>query len=549
MQLNDLKNAKRFKEILAILVKYGFEEIVQRIELPGIELVRRNRSEDNAGKVYARIRYAIEELGPTFIKFGQIMSLRPDMLPTEMLVELEKLQDDAPVLDMADIEKVIQDNLGRSIDEVFSVFDVEPIAAASLSQVHKGVLRENGRIVSIKVQRPEITKMIQADLDILDAVAGFVHQQIEELNVYDLPELVQIIRHHILTELDFRTELQNMKIARAHARDTPISIPEGIERYCTEQVLVMEYVHGARYNEVVRGSVYDEARIAKQGLAAATKQILDDGFFHADPHPGNLLVTDKMNLCIIDWGMVGRLTEKDRYELTDLLRAIVDKDSQALVQSLLRLCQSKGGSVDPSAIERDLLTLLDTYHAASIRDVNIGQFLMDVMSILRDYRLQLPTDYVIMIKALVTAEGSARKIYPELNVVDEISDHVKRLVQSRFQPDALWRNFRNAMGTFWAFQRELPRQIQQIISKLESGDLGLQLNHNKLEKLSDSLENAANRLTMAIIAGAIIMGSSMIITTGVGPYLFGFPILGLIGYLLSVILGLWLVVTIIRSKK
>lgn len=549
MQFNDLKNIKRFREIVAILAKYGFEEIVQRIELPGIDLVRKNRSEGEQGNIYERIRYAIEELGPTFIKFGQVMSLRPDMLPREMLAELEKLQDDAPVLEMSDIQNVIQTNLGRSIDDVFSVFDVEPIAAASLSQVHKGVLVENGRIVCVKVQRPGIKGMIQADLDILDAIAGFLHQQVETLEPYDLPELIQIIRRHILTELDFRTELQNMRIAKSNALNTPIYIPEGIESYCTEQVMVMEYVHGARYNEIVRDSIYDAERIARQGLAAAVKQILEDGFFHADPHPGNLLVTEKLNLCIIDWGMVGRLTEEDRYALTDLLRAVVDKDSEALTQSLLRLCQFKAGSVDPSSIQRELLTLLDRYHTASIKDVNVGQFLMEVMSILRDHRLQLPTDYVIMIKALVTAEGSARKIYPELNVVAEISEHVKRLIKSRFHPDALWRQFRTAVGKFWAYQRDLPQQIQQIISKLDSGDLGLQLNHNKLEKLSISLENAANRLTMAIIVGSIIMGSSMIITTGLGPYLFGFPVLGLTGYLLSVILGLWLVITIIRSKN
>jgi ubiquinone biosynthesis protein len=549
MQFNDLKNIKRFKEIVAILTKYGFEEIVQRIDLPGIDLVRKTTSTEEVGSVYARIRRAIEELGPTFIKFGQIMSLRPDLLPNEMLVELEKLQDDAPAVAMDDIESMVQASLGRPIDALFSVFDVEPIAAASLSQVHKGVLQESGRIVSVKVQRPGIKGKIQADLDILDTIAGFMHQKVEELAAYDLPELVRIVRRHILTELDFRIELQNMKVARAHARDTPIRIPEGIEDHCAEQILVMEYVHGARYNELLRDSIYDVARIAKQGLTAAVKQILEDGFFHADPHPGNLLVTDKMNLCIIDWGMVGRLTQKDRYELTDLLRAVVDKDSQALTQSLLRLCQTKGDSVDPSSIERELLTLLDTYHTASIQEVNIGQFLMDVMSLIRAHRLQLPTDYVIMIKALVTAEGSARKIYPELNVVAEIGDHIKGLVTSRLKPEALWRQFRSAMATLWAYQRELPQQIQQIVGKLERGDLGLQLNHNKLEKLSNSLENAANRLTMAIIAGAIIMGSSMIITTGVGPYLFGFPALGVIGYLLSVILGLWLILTIIRSKN
>lgn len=549
MQLNDLKNIRRFKEIATILAKYGFEEIVQRIELPGADLVRRISSANEADSVYSRIRCAIEELGPTFIKFGQIMSLRPDMLPKELLVELEKLQDDANALDLTDIEKMVEENLGKTINDVFSVFDVEPIAAASLSQVHKAVLRESGRIVSVKVQRPGIKTMIQADLDILDALARFLHQQFEDLNVYDLPELVNVIRQHIMTELDFRTELRNMNIASSYARDTPISIPEGVEHYCTDQLLVMEFVHGARYSEAIRDSMYDRERIAKQGLAAAAKQILEDGFFHADPHPGNLLITEEMNLCIIDWGMVGRLTEKDRFALTDLLRAVVDMDSDALMQTLLRLCQHEVGRVKPSSIERDLLTLLDTYHAASLKEINIGHFLMDVMSIIRDHRLRLPTDYVIMIKALVTAEGSARKMYPELNVVAEVSEYVGRLIRSRFQPDALWRNFRNTLGTLWGYQREIPRQIQQIVSKLDSGELELQLNHNKLEKLSSSLENAANRLTIAIIAGAIIMGSSMIITTGIGPYLFGFPALGVIGYLLSVVLGLWLVLTIIRSRK
>ena len=549
MKINDLKNIKRLKEIVSILAKYGFEEIVQRIDLPGVDLVRKISSVEQEGTIYTRIRSAIAELGPTWIKFGQIMSLRPDMLPRELLMELEKLQDDAPALPLSDIEKVVHQNLGRPVDDIFSVFDVDPIAAASLSQVHKGVLAENGRIVSVKVQRPGIRAIIQADLDVLDAMAGFLDQQFSNLQVYDLPELAQLIRRHIMTELDFRSELRNMNIAKSYAAGTPIHIPEGIESHCTEQVLVMEYVHGARYSEALHNSAYDGERIAKQGLAAATKQILEDGFFHADPHPGNLLVTEKMNLCIIDWGMVGRLTEQDRFELTDLLRAVVDKESKALMQSLLRLCKPKEETVNASSIERELLTLLDTYHAVPIQEVNIGQFLMDVMSVLRDHRLQLPTEYVIMIKALVTAEGSARKIYPDMNVVEEIQEHVRRLMKARYQPDALWRHFRSAMVTFWAYQRELPRQIQQIITKLESGQLGVQLNHNKLEKLASSLENSANRLTMAIIAGAVIMGSSMIITTGIGPYLFGFPALGVVGYLLSVILGLWLIITIIRSKK
>ena len=549
MQLNDLRNIKRLKEIVTILATYGFEEIVQHIELPGAGLVRKISTTPTDIGVHARIRSAIEDLGPTFVKFGQIMSLRPDLLPGKLLDELEKLQDAVPGVSLGEVEQVVHDNLGKTIDEVFSVFDVEPIAAASLSQVHKGVLRQGGDIVSVKIQRPGIQEMIQADLDILEALAGFLDKKFEELKSYDLPELVLVIRRHMVTELDFRAELRNMKIARANAVDTPVYVPDGYEDYSTEKILVMEFVQGARYAEIVPGSIYDGEQIAKQGLAAATRQILEDGFFHADPHPGNLLVTEQMNLCIIDWGMVGRLTEKDRFELTELLRAVVEKDSDALMHSLLRLCQHKDRDQNPLSLERDLLFLLDTYHARPIKDVEIGRMLMDVMGIIRNHQLRLPTDYVIMIKALVTAEGAARQVYPELNVIAEVRDSVKRLAKARFQPDVIWRNLRNSFANLWSYQREIPRQLQQIISKLDSGDLRLQLNHNKLEKLAQSIENASNRLTMAIIVAAIIMGSSMIITTGIGPYLFGFPALGVIGYLLSVVLGLWLVITIIRTRR
>jgi ubiquinone biosynthesis protein len=499
--------------------------------------------------VYVRIRRAIEALGPTFIKFGQVMSLRPDLLPKALLTELEKLQDDVPALALADIEKVVSASLNGSIDDFFSVFDVAPLAAASLSQVHRAVLKKEGYIVSVKIQRPHIRDKIVADLDILETMANFLDQKFDELNAYNLPELVAVIRRNLMTETDFTAELRNMKIARSFSADTPIYIPEAYERYSTDKLLVMEFVQGARYKEVVPGSPYDNERIAKQGLAAATKQILEDGFFHADPHPGNLLVNADMNLCIIDWGMAGRLTENDRFELIELLRSIVDRDSDALTHSLVRLCRQRGNVVRQKTMERDVLALLDATYALPLKKIRIGNLLIDILTLIRNYQLQLPTEYVIMLKALVTAEGSARQAYPDLDVVSEIRDRVVRLAKERFRPEIIWRNFRNTFSNLWTAQRELPRQIQQIISKLDSGELGFNLRLNKLEQIVNSLENASNRLAAAIITGAIIMGSSMIITTGIGPYLFGFPALGVIGYLLSVILGLWLILTIIRNKK
>jgi ubiquinone biosynthesis protein len=549
MQLKNLKKIKRFRDIAAILIKYGFDEIVQRMEIPGVDFIRKIRPEEKEMGIYERIRRTIEDLGPTFVKFGQIMSLRPDMLPSELLEELEKLQDDVPALELADMEQTIEKSLGKPIKDVFSVFDVEPMAAASLSQVHKGVLKHEGHIVSVKIQRPDIIKKIESDLDILETICIFLDQKFDDLKTYDLPKLVDIIRSNLMKEVDFTIELRNMKIARSYASGSEIYIPKAYDQYCSEKLLVMELVQGTKFKNIVPGSNYDTERIAKQGLNAAIKQILEDGFFHADPHPGNLLVTEDMNLCIIDWGIIGRLTEKDRFELIEFLKAVVDKDSNALVHSLLRLCQTTGKKFDPRAMERELLDILDTYYAVPIKDMDIGQLLMSITTLIRNHKLRLPADLVIMIKALVTAEGSARQAYPELDVVSEIREYVSRLAMKRFKPETVWRNLRNSILSVWTSQREIPRQIQQIISKLDRGEMAFHFRLEKLEQLANSLENASNRLVTGIIIGAIIMGSSMIITTGIGPYLFGFPALGVIGYLLSVVLGLWLIVTILRTKK
>ena len=549
LQLKHLRKLSRFKDIVYVLAKYGFEELIQRLHLPGANLIRKIKPVDREMGSYERIRCAMEELGPTFIKFGQILSLRPDLLPKEFLSELEKLQDDVPAADYPEIEALIESSLGNPIKEIFSVFDVKPIAVASLSQVHRAVLQREGSIVAVKVQRPKVEKMVTSDLDVLQDFAVFLDHNITDLKPYNLPNLVNVVRRTLMKEIDFTKEARNMKIAAIYAAETDIYIPEVMEAYCSRHLLVMEYVNGTKYNDISSSAKIDGQAIARQGLRAAIKQTLEDGFFHADPHPGNLLVTDEMNLCIIDWGMVGRLTEKDRFELIDLLTALVDRDSAALATTLLRLCHPSGRTIRMRVLERDLLEILDTHYALPLGDINVAQLLLSITSLIRHHSLQLRTDLVIMIKALVTAEGSARQLYPDMDVVTEIREYVDRIAKRRYHPETMIRNFRHYLSNVWTGSYDLPMQIQQIIGKMERGELGFQFQLKKLEHLVNALENSSNRLTVGIITGAIIMGSSMIITTGIGPYIFGYPALGVIGYLLSVILGLWLVVTILRNKK
>ncbi len=549
MDLRTIARVGRFKDIVVTLVRYGFDDLVERLDLPGIGVIKRIEKADRELGTYERIRYALEELGPTFVKFGQIMSIRPDLLPRPLIRELSRLQDEVAPEKFDRIIGVLQKSMGQGLDEVFSTFDEKPLASASLSQVHRAVLRKGGRTVAVKVQRPGIRRKVELDLDIFEALVNRLHERSEDLRAYDLPNLVRIVRWNLLRELDFTREARNMKIARSNmTEEAGIYIPEAYDEYCTEQVLVMEYVEGTKLRDLEALTPEDAESLARQGLNAAITQILEDGFFHADPHPGNVLIADGNRLCLLDWGMIGRLSERDRYELVDLIKSVVEKDSEGLVDSLLILTKGEYG-IDRRGLERQLLEILDTYFAVPIKDMNLGHLLLDITALLRGYRLRLPSDLVIMVKALITAEGTARQIYPDLNVISEAEGSIERIAAARFWPGRLWHNLRISIRHFLALQRQFPLRAYQIMEKLDRGELAIRFEHENLEGLRKTLEHIFNRLTSGIIIGAMIIGSTMIITTGVGPLLFGFPALGLVGYLISGVLGLWLVFSIIRTRR
>jgi ubiquinone biosynthesis protein len=549
MDFSTISKLVRFKEIVMTLLKYGFDDMVQRLDFPGMGIIKKIRQNEEGMETYERIRCILEELGPTFIKFGQIMSLRPDLLPSALLQELSKLQDEVAPVDLDQIRTVVERGMGREIEDIFSMFDAEPLAAASLSQVHRGVLRREGHIVCIKVQRPGIRPKIEADLNILEAIADRLHERSDDLRTYDLPNLVRVTRRNLLNEIDFTREARNMKIARTYAADSSdIYIPEVYDNYCSEEVLVTEYIHGAKIKEEDISLLGDPMSLASQGLNSAIKQILEDGFFHADPHPGNLLISQQRGLSLVDWGMVGRLTERDRYEMIDLIKAIVEKNSRSMLHALLRIA-SGDQEIDERALERELIDILDSYYAVPIKDVNVGQLLLAVTELLRTYHLRLPPDLVIMVKALVTAEGTARQIYPDLNVISEAEGYVKKLAAERYNAETLWQNIRSALSHIFSLQYEIPRRYVKIADKLEHGRLSIRFRHENLGGLKKTLENISNRLAFSIIIGALIIGSSLIITTGTSPLFFGLPVLGIIGYMISSLLGLWLIFNMIRTKK
>jgi ubiquinone biosynthesis protein len=549
MVIKAITNLNRFKEVVLILMKYGFDDMVHRLDLPGKGIARKISRVDPEIDVSKRIRLAVEDLGPTFVKFGQIMSMRSDILPSDLIRELLKLQDEVAPEPFTDICSVVEENISEPMAKFFPAFDDQPLAAASLSQVHRAVLRETGGEVAVKVQRPNIRGKISTDLDILAFIVERLHNNIAELQLYDLPELVDIVRRNLKRELDFSAEARFMKIARVHLEDFEnVYVPEPLNRHCTERMLVMEYIDGLKIKALTDLESDNARRLARQGLRVAVKQILEDGFFHADPHPGNILIKNQQTLCLLDWGMVGRLTQEDRFDLIDLLQAVVERDGQRLVEIITRIAAGPT-NLHTRQLERDLLDILDVHFIVSLNEMRIGRLLMDITDLLRQYRLRIPPELFVMIKALVTAEGTARLLDPEINVVSEIESDIQHLTTVRYGPKIFWRGIRSALAGFIAAPRKFPQLLGGIVEKLEEGQLKIRFQHTNLVEFRGTLERTSNRLTLGIIIAAMIIGSSMIITTGIQPHLFGYPAFGLVGYLISGILGMWLVLDILRSRR
>ncbi len=550
MEIQVLSNLGRFRDIVSVLIRYGFEDLVGRIELP-MQGVLRTFAPDGSERPFpVRLRKALEELGPTFIKFGQILSLRVDLLPRPLIDELQKLQDEVAAVDFEEIREVVEDSLGGPLENVFSVFEPTPLAAASLSQVHRAVHVDGGPALAVKVQRPDIRSVMETDLRIMQAIADRLHERISELRLYDLPGLVRVNGQILMRELDFAREARNMRIARNKLAEVDgVCVPDVFQTHSTGRMLVMEYVRGRRITQEVVDGLVDPKKMARAGLNASIQQIFEDGFFHADPHPGNALITDEGEICMVDWGMVGRLTRSERKRLMELIQAVVDEAPERLADAVLDITTRSDDNLDRTALERDMMDILDTYAAVPLEEVDIGRFLMDMTHTIRTHQLHLPPNLAIMIKALMTAEGLARQLYPRLNIVAEIEPLVRRVAAQRYRPKVLWREFTGGFSRLMDFQGELPKKFSQIVQKINQGELHIRFKHENLDEFEDTLESVSNRLTLAIIIAAMIIGSSMIITTGVEPFLFGYPALGVIGYLISGVLGLWLVFTILRGRR
>jgi ubiquinone biosynthesis protein len=550
MDIFALSKLGRFRDIVGVLFKYGFDDVAERLQFPGKILISKTRIKTLDMSTWERLRHTMEELGPTFVKFGQILSLRGDLLPADLIKELEKLQDSVAPVPYADIKEVLQKALKTPLDEIFSVIDEEPLAAGSLAQVHAAVLKKENVPVALKIRRPDIVRTVEIDLQILEGAAPYLSEHLEFARTYDFVNLVKELKRALLRELNFTLEARNMQIiSQQLAGEKDVIIPQVYEDFTRSSILTMDLIEGVKLKDLEPLNIEEREHLAQTGLRLIVKQVLENGFFHADPHPGNFLIVDDNELCLIDWGVVGILPSETRYELVELISAIVDMEAEKVFDTLVSLTGANVVQINERLLLRDILEILHLYHSVTVGKLDLGQLLMDLNNMLRTHHIKLPSDLALMFKTMVTAEGTARQLYPELDVIAEIEPFISQLGVDRWSPSQVWRRFTRQLRFYLKLQSSLPGSIQRILQKMEQGELDIRFRHENLGGLQKSLDNVSNRLSFSIILGALIIGSSMIITTGVKPLIFGYPVIGLFGYLISAILGMVVVINIFSSRK
>lgn len=543
--LGFLSNAVRAKEIFTVLARHGFGELLDQIEpTTGGGWKRLMPRAPQRRTTWERIRLALEELGPTFVKAGQLMSMRPDALPHALILELRKLQDAVQPLPFGPMREVLLDELPADPSDIFLSFEEIPAASASLAQVYFATLKD-GRPVAVKIQRPHLAKIVQADLELLTWFTGQLHQRVVGLQPYDLPSVIQEVKSGILHELDFQNEAHNQAYFNAiNPHPDRVYAPAVVDALSSERVIVMERIDGRAVGSRAFAPL-EAKRIAANGAESLIHQVLIAGFFHADPHAGNVLVAPDGRLCFLDWGLAGHLTKRLRYALADLFLAAIEQDPERIVQIAANL-GSPSGRANLREMERDVTLALREDFNFAVGDPQIGRAMLKLLFIFGRNGINITRDYSLMAKAVLSIEEVGRTLDPDFDLRHHARPVLIALRKERSGPRALWRDSRQLLQSIVTGVQEIPSEIYRIIRRIEHDDLTINFQHKGLEKIDDALKTASSRLTLGVIVGALIIGSSLIVTTGTRPYLLGYPALGIVGYILSAILGLYIVWDIFR---
>ncbi len=553
MLLETLKVARdfgRIHEISSILIRYGFGDMVQRlgvaniVESAGHALKWHEVDDLTQIEPPVRVRRVLEEMGPTFVKLGQILAARADLFSEEWLEEFKKLQDQVQSVPYEQLAAQVEEDLGAKPEEIFAEFSTQTLAAASISQVYKARLLDGSPVV-VKIRRPSIRSVVEADLRLLSQLAEIAEQEIKSLKRYRPKEIAHQFTLSMRRELDLAAECRNAeRMIDNFSKESHIVFPKVYWQWTSERINVQEFIDGIPGYDLkaIEKAGLDKKLLAKRGAEAILKMILEDGFFHADPHPGNCFYLSDNRIAFIDFGMVGRLSEDRRDQVINLLRGLVDKDSQRVVKVLL-LWSDKTGQHNRDSFSLDIDDFIDQYHDIPLKELNITNLLKNLTTLLRDHQLNLPPDLTLLLKAFITLDGLGRQLDPEFNLVDVASPMLQRIFLARYSPDALFKRGKGNLLELTELLTDLPKDLHQLMESIRHGSLAVKIDINKPEWLSKELDRTINRLSVSLVTSALIVGSSIVTTVEGGPSSF-FGLMGFVGAFMG---GIWLLLSIWRS--
>ena len=545
-------NLDRYRQIITILFKYGFDSVLDRINLgsylgTGLQKISRNhRKQIEDLSDYERLRMAVEELGPTFIKMGQILSTRSDLVPLGLINELSKLQDDVPPFPIDQVKEILKQELHAPMGKFFARFDDTPLAAASIGQVHRAQL-VTGEEVIVKVQRPGIKKMIEVDLEILNHIALLMERHLEEAKIYQPTKIVDEFTRSITKEINYEIEAQHAeRFARQFLKNKLIYIPKIFRATTTQRVLTMEYVDGIKVSDValLKHSGLDCKTIASRGAYLTFEQLFKHGFFHADPHPGNICVLPGNVICYLDFGMMDYVDKRSMDTFLDIVSGYVSRDKATITDATMRIVEWDEDP-DRKALESDIEGFIDRYLYKPLDGMHLGDILRESLQLLARHNLRLPPDIFFMIKAVSEVEGIGLMLDPDFDIVTKVTPFIKKIQKERIHPG----RFIDDLMSLSSSLRQFPLDLHDLLKQLRLGKGKVRIEHRGLEPLIFGINRSSNRIAFSFIIASLIIGSSLIITTHTGPTIDGLPLLGLLGYSIACILCVWLLILIRRSGK
>lgn len=545
----------RYGEIVSVLAKYGFGDLLSRLNIErylsaGRRILRvRQRKQLQEISRWDRIRMALEELGPTFIKLGQFASNRPDILPSELINSLEKLQDAVPPFSSKEAFEIITEELGNPIWALFEHFEEHPFASASMAQVYKAVLRD-GKKVAVKVQRPKIRDTIRTDLEIMYHLTFLIEKHIQGMEVLNLRQLVDEFSNAINKELDFNAEAMHMQqFARNFQGDSRVHIPQVHLQFTGRRVITSEFIDGIKISnvkELVKAGI-DPKEIAHSGASVILKQIFEMGFFHADPHAGNILVRKDKSICFLDLGMTGILTPTSRERLSSIIMGIVTRDPQRIVKTLYDMSSQQVERKEE--LEYEIAELIQEYVSRSLKMINIGEVLNKLSRLLVVYRLKVIPGFYLLVKAMATMEGIGYRLDPDFSMIEYVEPFVKNMVSEQFSAKHLAKEGIETAHDFFFLMRDFPSEARDIMQLVKAGKVRIEFEHKGLDPVLRKFGQTINRLVFGLVLAALIIGSSVVILSNIPPKIYGVPVIGIAGFLTAAFMGFGLLISISRNEK